>query len=88
MPGLLFSNILEEAEDIPPQKVVEDGNGEAVLVPEWSRWNADAEMHLFEIALGFEMDGRLRCGAPSLSAGPVGLMCRTLVHQLQHLVVA
>src|SRR5205823_13112665 len=58
---LLFANILKKARGhAAAKKIVEDSNAEAVFVAQRNRRNADAQMDLFEIALGFEMDGRFR----------------------------
>ena len=74
--ALLFANILEQARrHAAAEKIVEHGHAEAVFVAERNRRHADAEMNLFEVALGFEMDGRLRCGARRrFRAGPTGFM--------------
>jgi len=56
---LLFANVLKEARrHATAQKIVEDRGSEAALVGQRNGGDADAEMNLFEIALGLEVDGR------------------------------
>src|SRR5207247_2224000 len=59
--ALFFTNILKEARGhASAKKIIEYGDAEAVFVAQWHRWNTNAEMDLFKVALGFEMDGRVR----------------------------
>src|SRR5439155_7139420 len=71
------------------KKIVEDGDGEAVLVAQRNRWDADAEMHLFEVAFGFEMDGRLRTrSAVAFSGTRRPHVAEFALNQFQHLFVS
>ena len=72
--ALLFANVLEEAGGhATAEKIVEHGDTEALFVAERNAWNADAEMDLFKVALGFEMDRRA-CGRSGVFAiGTSGL---------------
>ena len=57
--ALLFANILEEARGhSAAEKIVEDRGGEAAFIGEGDGRNADADVDLLEVALGFENDGR------------------------------
>src|SRR6202158_4038332 len=88
--ALLFANVLEEARGhAAAKKIVEDGDGEAVFVAQWNRRNADAEMHLFEVALGFEMDGGARQRSAVAFGGTRGFhVAELLLNQFQHLLVS
>ncbi len=57
--ALFLPDVLEQARGhAAAKKIVEDRDAEAVCVAEGNRRDADAEMHLFEVALGFQVDGR------------------------------
>src|SRR5271168_507738 len=57
--AFFFANVLKEARGhASAEKIIEHRGGEARFVAERQSWNADAEMNLLKVALGFEMDGR------------------------------
>ncbi len=58
--AFLFADVLKEARGhAASEKIVQHGGGKARFVAERKGRNSDAEMDLFEVALGFETDGRL-----------------------------
>ncbi len=62
--AFFFANVLEEARrHAAAEKIIENRGGEARLVAEGKRGDTDADMDLLEVALGFEMDGRLGDGS-------------------------
>src|SRR5713226_9529914 len=88
--ALLFANVLEEPRGhAAAKKIVENGDGVTVLVAKWNRRDADAEMHLFEVALGFEMDGRIRVRSAIAFSGTDRVHVTELsLNQFQHLLVS
>src|SRR5208337_2104248 len=60
--ALLFANVLEQPRGhATAEKIIQHGHAEAAFVSQRQRRNADAQMDLLQIALGFETDGRA-CG--------------------------
>ena len=67
---LFFADVLEQARrHAPTEKIIEDSDTEALLVAKRNGGHADTEMNLFEVALGFELNGRtgLRSGIFSIA---------------------
>ncbi len=57
--ALLFADVLEEPRGhAATEKIVEDGGSKAAFVGKCDGRNTDADVDLFEVALGFEDDGR------------------------------
>src|SRR5262249_13569931 len=53
--SLLFTDVLEQARrHTTAEKIVEDRGGEAAIIGEGNRRDAEADMDLLEVALGFE----------------------------------
>src|SRR5467141_1967404 len=88
--ALFFANVLEKTRGhAAAKKIVEDGDAEAVLVAQRNRWDTDAKMHLFEVAFGFEMDGRTRARSSVALGGTRWFhVAELLLNQFQHLLVS
>lgn len=60
---MLFADVLEEARrHATTEKIIEDGGSEAAFIGKSNGGDTDADVNLFEVALGFENDGRRGCG--------------------------
>src|SRR5262249_26867311 len=71
--ALLLTNFLEEPRrHAAAEKIVEDRGGKAAVIGEGNGGHADADVGLFEVALGFKMNGRRSGGS-----GIVGVEVRS-----------
>src|SRR5260370_22392915 len=87
--ALLCANVWKEARGhAPAKKIVENGHVEAVFVTYRNRWDTNAEMDLFEVALGFEMDGRFRVRSAIVFGGTRRAHVAELaLNQFEHFLV-
>src|SRR5437588_9473114 len=85
----LLANVLEQARGhAAAQQIIEDRKPEAVLMHQRNRRYTDAKVHLFEVALFFEKDGRLRVRRAVVVSWPGGLeRTKFALHQFHHPVV-
>src|SRR5216684_7595204 len=88
--SLLFPNILEKARrHTAAKKIVEYGDSKAVFVAQRNRRDSEAQMYLLEVALGFQMDGRLRARS-AVAIGRTGWLhvAEFALEQFEHLLVS
>ena len=72
----------------PPRRLLRTAAAKRASWPSGKRWYADAEMDLFEVALGFEMDGRLRRGSDVIFEHARGAQIAELaLHEIQNFFV-